>query len=145
MEQSDQKLLKIGDLAKRVGVTVRTVRYYEELGLFSPANISPGGFRLYTESDLRKLNYIKRFRDLDFPLNEILQLLSSSDGSQNKLDKISSSLALLQKQLEQVENKMKELEDIKNDLNRAVQLLHECSNCQKEKCLQECPNKDALI
>jgi len=145
MEQSDQKLLKIGDLAKRVGVTVRTVRYYEELGLFSPANISPGGFRLYTENDLRKLNYIKRFRDLDFPLNEILQLLSSSDGSQNKLDKISSSLALLQKQLEQVENKMKELEDIKNDLNRAVQLLHECSNCQKEKCLQECPNKDALI
>ncbi|HBP62840.1 MAG TPA: hypothetical protein DD730_00885 [Desulfosporosinus sp.] len=145
MEQSDQKLLKIGDLAKRVGVTVRTVRYYEELGLFSPANISPGGFRLYTESDLRKLNYIKRFRDLDFPLNEILQLLSSSDGSQNKLDKISSSLALLQKQLEQVENKMKELEDIKNDLNRAVQPLHECSNCQKEKCFQECPNKDALI
>lgn len=145
MEQSDQKLLKIGDLAKKVGVTVRTVRYYEELGLFSPANISPGGFRLYTESDLHKLNYIKRFRDLDFPLNEILQLLSSSEGSQNKLDKISSSLALLQKQLEQVENKMKELEAIKNDLNHAVQLLHECSNCHKEDCLQACPNKDALI
>ena len=145
MEQSDQKLLKIGDLAKRVGVTVRTVRYYEELGLFSPANISPGGFRLYTESDLRKLNYIKRFRDLDFPLNEILQLLSSSKGSQNKLDKITSSLALLQKQLKQVENKMKELEDIKKDLNHAVQLLNDCSNCQTENCLQACPNKDALI
>jgi len=145
MEQSNQKLLKIGDLAKRVGVTVRTVRYYEELGLFSPANISPGGFRLYTESDLRKLNYIKRFRDLDFPLNEILQLLSSSDGSQNKSDKISSSLALLHKQLEQVENKMKDLEAVKKDLNHAVQLLHECSTCQKEKCLQACPNKDALI
>jgi len=145
MEQSDQKLLKIGDLAKRVGVTVRTVRYYEELGLFSPANISPGGFRLYTENDLHRLNYIKRFRDLDFPLNEILLLLNSSNGSQNKLDKISSSLALLEKQLEKVDNKMKELEDIKHDLNNAVQLLHECGNCQKEKCLQACPNKEALI
>lgn len=145
MEYSDQKLLKIGDLAKRVGVTVRTVRYYEELGLFSPAQISPGGFRLYNENDLRKLNYIKRFKNLGFPLDEILRLLSSPEDGQSKSEKISSSLKLLQKQLEQVENKMKQLETIKKDIEEAVKLLHECDNCQKESCLDGCPNREAIF
>ncbi len=145
MENKNQKLIKIGDLAKRVGVTVRTVRYYEELGLFSPAQISPGGFRLYTEDDLRKLNYIKRFKNLDFPLDEILRLLSSSEGDQNKSEKISSNLTLLQTQLEQVEEKMKQLETIKKDIKEAVKLLQECSDCQKGNCNNGCPNREALI
>ncbi|MFZ3101695.1 MAG: MerR family transcriptional regulator [Desulfitobacteriaceae bacterium] len=145
MGNKNQKLIKIGDLAKRVGVTVRTVRYYEELGLFPPAQISPGGFRLYTEDDLRKLNYIKRFKNLDFPLDEIFCLLSSSEGDHNKSEKISSSLTLLQTQLDQVEEKMKQLETIKKDIEEAVKLLQECSDCQKGNCNKGCPNREALI
>jgi len=145
VDQGGQKLFKIGDLAKRAGVTVRTVRYYEELGLLSPTETSPGGFRLYSEKDLRKLNFIKRFKNLDFPLDEILRLIDLPEEGQTKSEKINSSLSLLQKQLEQVENKMKDLEAIKKDIKKAIRLLQECDLCQREGCLIGCPNREALI
>lgn len=145
MVHSGQKLLKIGELAQQAGVTVRTIRYYEELGLLSPAQTSPGGFRLYTDADLRRLNFIKRFKNLDFPLEEILRLLSSSEGSQNKAEKISTSLSILEKQLEQVENKIKEMDAIKQDIKEAIKLLHECDSCRRDGCLSGCPNMKVLI
>lgn len=80
--QNELKLLKIGDLAKRAGVTVRTVRYYEELGLLSPTETSAGGFRLYSADDLRKLVFVKRFKELDFPLEEIQQLIDMPQNNQ---------------------------------------------------------------
>ena len=144
MEQSS-KLLKIGDLAKRAGVTVRTVRYYEELGLLTPTETSPGGFRLYSENDLRKLHFIKRFKNLDFPLEEILELIDVSKGHGSKSEIIQGSLALLQRQLEQVDNKMAKLAGIKKEIKEAISLLHECNNCTKEQCLNGCPNREALI
>ncbi len=144
MEQG-KELLKIGDLAKKAGVTVRTVRYYEELGLLSPTETSPGGFRLYSENDLRKLHFIRRFKNLDFPLDEILRLIDLPEDGLSKSERISSSLSLLQKQLDQVESKMKHLEAIKKDIKEAIKLLHECDKCQKEGCLSGCPNREALI
>ena len=69
-------LLKIQEVAADVGLTTRTIRYYEELGLLKPAARSEGSYRLYDPDDLERLRFIKGLRDdAGFSLTEIGQLL----------------------------------------------------------------------
>ena len=69
-------LLRIQEAAAEVGLTARSVRYYEELGLLKPAARSEGAYRLYDETDLDRLRFIKGLRDdAGFSLAEISQLL----------------------------------------------------------------------
>lgn len=140
-----QHIYKIGDLAKIAGVTVRTIRYYEELGLLAPSETSPGGFRLYTENDRRKLLYIKRFKDLEFPLDEIKALFCSHVPAESKDQRINASLALLDEQLKQVENKMMELKKIKEDIKSGKEALLKCKSCQIQPCPPECPSKESIL
>src|SRR5450755_210087 len=69
-------LLKIQEVASELGLTTRSIRYYEELGLLSPAARSDGAYRLYDASDVDRLRFIKGLRDdAGFSLAEISQLL----------------------------------------------------------------------
>lgn len=72
--------MKIGGLAEKAGVTPRTIRYYEELNIIKPAGYSEKGFRLYSESTLDRLNFIKDLKDLDFTLEEIKKLIGQIDS-----------------------------------------------------------------
>ena len=70
------RLMRIQEAAAEVGLTARSVRYYEELGLLRPAARSEGDYRLYDETDLERLRFIKGLRDdAGFSLAEIAQLL----------------------------------------------------------------------
>lgn len=70
------RLMRIQEAAAEVGLTARSVRYYEEVGLLKPAGRSGGDYRLYDESDLERLRFIKGLRDdAGFSLAEISQLL----------------------------------------------------------------------
>lgn len=60
-----------GELAKAAGVTVRTVQYYDKRGILLPSQLTEGGRRIYTESDLERLKIICFLRDLDFPLSRL--------------------------------------------------------------------------
>src|SRR5438876_5264368 len=69
-------LLRIQEVAAMLGLTTRTLRYYEELGLLEPAARSEGDYRLYDESDLERLQFIRNLRDdAGFSLAQIRQLL----------------------------------------------------------------------
>ncbi|QUC01957.1 MULTISPECIES: MerR family transcriptional regulator [Cellulosimicrobium] len=70
---------QIGEVAERTGLSLRTIRYYEEVGLITPSARSHGGFRLYTESDIARLMLVKRMKPLDFSLEEMRDLLSVLD------------------------------------------------------------------
>jgi DNA-binding transcriptional MerR regulator len=67
--------MRIGILAERTGTTVPTIRYYEQIGLLRPAARS-GGQRTYDNEDVRRLSFIRRCRDFDFPIEDIRALLS---------------------------------------------------------------------
>ena len=58
------RLLQIGEVAERVGLSLRSVRYYEEIGLVEPSDRTEGGFRLYSEEDVRRLLLVKRIKSL---------------------------------------------------------------------------------
>jgi DNA-binding transcriptional MerR regulator len=74
---SGEKLLQIGEVAERVGLSLRTVRYYEEVGVLSPPTRTSGGFRLYGEAHLEQLQTIKQMKPLDFSIEEMKELLSA--------------------------------------------------------------------
>jgi len=69
-------LLQIGQVAERTGLSLRTIRFYEEHGLVRPTSRSDGGFRLYSEDDVARLEVIKRMKPLDFRLEEMQELLT---------------------------------------------------------------------
>ena len=83
VEQTDadgQPLYTIEQVATRTGFTKRTLRYYEELGLLPPAGRTEGNYRRYGESDIQRLEYIKKLRDLlGFSLTDIGKLLEVRD------------------------------------------------------------------
>lgn len=71
--------MQIGEVADRTGLSLRTIRHYEEAGLIVPSARSKGGFRLYTEADVSRLMVIRRMKPLDFSLEEMRDLLEVTD------------------------------------------------------------------
>ena len=69
--------LKVGELARRTGLSVRTLHHYDEIGLLSPSRRTPAGHRLYTHGDVARLQEIVSLRQLGFPLDEIKSLLDA--------------------------------------------------------------------
>ncbi|MGI9093448.1 MAG: MerR family transcriptional regulator [Mycobacteriales bacterium] len=67
--------LKVGELARASGLSIRTVRYYDQIGLLTPSRRSPAGHRLYDASDVRRLDRICLLRRAGLPLAEIGQAL----------------------------------------------------------------------
>ncbi|WP_216217210.1 MerR family transcriptional regulator [Amycolatopsis aidingensis] len=68
--------MQIGEVAERTGLSLRTIRYYEEVGLVTPSARSQGGFRLYTEPDVARLLLARRMKPLGFQLDEMRELLA---------------------------------------------------------------------
>jgi DNA-binding transcriptional MerR regulator len=72
-------LMQIGQVAERTGLSLRTIRWYEEEGLVGPTTRTGGGFRLYSEHDVARLEVIKQMKPLGFSLEEMRQLLTLLD------------------------------------------------------------------
>lgn len=69
--------LKVKEVADLVGISVRTLHHYDEIGLLRPDDTTESGYRLYTDDNLETLQQILFFRELDFPLNKIKQMINS--------------------------------------------------------------------
>jgi DNA-binding transcriptional MerR regulator len=72
-------LLQIGQVAERTGLSLRTIRFYEEAGLVLPTGRSEGGFRLYGEDAVTRLEVVKRMKPLGFTVEEMRELLTLLD------------------------------------------------------------------
>lgn len=70
--------LTVKDVSLITGLTVRTLQYYDKIDLLKPSDYSKAGYRLYSKYDLKKLQIIMLFKELEFPLKEIKRMLSSS-------------------------------------------------------------------
>lgn len=72
--------LQIGAVADRTGLSIRTLRHYDDVGLVRPSGRSVGGFRLYTHDDVSRLLLIRRMKPLGFSLEEMAALLETADA-----------------------------------------------------------------
>lgn len=72
-------MIKIGTLAKKSGVSVRTLRYYEEIDLLIPSEILESGYRIYSDADAMRLQQIMFYKELDYSLSNIKEILGNKD------------------------------------------------------------------
>lgn len=75
-----ETLHQIGEAADAVGLSLRTIRHYEEVGVVVPSARSAGGFRLYTDADIERLRLVRHMKPLEFSLEEMRQLLEVRDA-----------------------------------------------------------------
>jgi DNA-binding transcriptional MerR regulator len=115
-----QTLVKIGPLAERVGLSLRSVRYYEEVGLLTPTARSAGGFRLYGPEHETRLMLIKQMKPLGFSLHQMRDLLDTLDAasSANPLGEAVSGLA------EELDREIVEVAARRADLARQLDAAH---------------------
>lgn len=98
---------KVGDLAKLTGLTVRTLRFYDQIGLFSPSAQTDSGHRLYDDSDLARLHQILSLKDLGLSLDEVKAVLAGEQYSpleivQLQMARIKEQIRLQNRLLEQL-------------------------------------------
>lgn len=136
--KEDNNLIRIGELAKMAGVSTRTVKYYEELGFISPADRSKGGFRYYEKEDLDRVKIIKQLQSMDYPLSKIKEFFSIRGNSETGNEAASQVLNNMEEQIEELEMKIKQYKELKEELEKAKVIVTNCLGCsnkpEKEKC-----------
>ena len=118
--------MKIRELSARSGVNAETVRFYEKSGLLPPPQRAANGYRIYDETTLHALAFIKSCRALGFTLDDIrlLQRLKSHPAEHDRAD------ALVAAQLQQVEEKIAQLMEIRAFLQSIVRVgAHDATDC----------------
>lgn len=117
--------MQIGEVAERIGLSLRTIRYYEEVGLVIPSARSQGGFRLYTEPDVSRLELIMRMKPLGFQLDEMRELLAVLHPDPSTSDEPASSQPLSSEQRDTLREFTTTAEQRCADLRRKVQMAEE--------------------
>ena len=127
--------ITIGDLAKRTGTKVVTVRYYEQIGLLPVPSRTAGNYRTYSNEHLRRLRFIRRCRHLGFTLDQIrdlLRLSSQKDEECGEVDRITAQ------HLIEVEQKISDLKRLAKELRRLNK------SCQGNGMIADCRIIEAL-
>ena len=123
-----------GALAKKTGVNIETIRYYEKIGVMPDPVRSGSGYRVYDEPDLKRLSFIRKCRELGFSLNEVRGLLGLVDGGDYTCAEV-HDISIVH--LSEVRQKIRHLEKMERTLKKMV------SQCDRG-LVPECPIIDAL-
>ena len=121
--------LKIGELAKRTGSQVETIRYYEREGLLPEPRRSEGNYRLYSDTHLERLLFVRHCRSLDMTLEEIRSLLTFRDAPDDNCGEVN---ALLDEHIQHVAKRIKELKLLQQNLRGLRNL------CQQTQAIKDC-------
>ena len=128
------ELITIGKVADRTGCNIETIRYYEKEGLLPEPPRSSGGHRLYSQSLVERLVFIRRARELGFSILEIKQLHSIVDGEVVSCERVKS---IADDHLEDINQKIIDLKRMQTILS---ELSHQCSG----RDVPDCPIISAL-
>lgn len=128
-------LLKIGEVAKATGIGIETIRFYERKGLLDEPDRKPSGYRQYDESEVARLRFIRRSKELGFTLSEINELLSLWFDTETKCSDVRTKA---QTKIEEIEEKVKTLNGMKRSLKKLI------DQCHDRGSLDGCPLLDGL-
>ena len=111
-----QGYMTVGEVAKKMGVTVRTLQYYDREGLFCPSDVSEGGRRLYTDKDIIKLHQILSLKSLGFSIDEIKNRLTSIDTPDEVAAVLTEQSKAIQAQIEALTRSLHDIEALKTEV-----------------------------
>lgn len=127
--------MTIGGLSRQTGVNIETIRYYERVGLLPAPPRTEGGHRLYDQSHLRRLTFIRRSRGLGFPLDEVRGLLRLVDGGDFTCAEVE---AIALQHLDEIRRKISDLRKLERVLGK---MADQCDG----GTVPQCPVIDALF
>jgi MerR family transcriptional regulator, copper efflux regulator len=129
-DSSEDVLHQIGEVADAVGLSLRTIRHYEEVGLVEPSARSVGGFRLYTDADIERLRLVRHMKPLDFTLGEMRQLLELRDAladgepaasAEELRERLGMFATAAEERCEQLRGELRHAEELAEVLRREAQ------------------------
>jgi DNA-binding transcriptional MerR regulator len=129
---ADRVTHQIGEVADAVGLSLRTIRHYDEMGVVVPSGRSAGGFRLYTDGDVDRLRLVKKMKPLDFSLEEIRDVLAllddvdaEGDVSADVGDRIGMYAALAVERCERLREQLAAASELTDTLTRTARRLRD--------------------
>ena len=129
MEPSAKNLLRIGDLARRTGKTVRALHLYEELGLLQPSTRSSGGFRLYEENAVDRVRWIDLLHHLGFSLQDMRQVITGWWNAELGPAAMNELRGLFERKLAQTRDLVERYRQLETELEQGLQYLETCRAC----------------
>ncbi len=105
--------MQIGELATKLGLNTKTIRYYEKIGLLPPPERSKSGYRLYDLSDLERLQFILKAKTVGLQLAEIAKILSLRDDNQNPCEQV---LSIVKQKITEIDEQLCALQELQKDL-----------------------------
>ena len=137
-------LLTTGDMARLSNSTLRTVRFYEEAGLITPAPRSEGCHRLFEEVQLAKLQLILDLKETGLSLNQIKALFALKQGCPSA-DEASRQLAKqLEAQIQCMQRKIAMLRRLREELASCVAVIQECNTCEDHRFPHKCGDCEVM-
>ena len=117
MTKTSDKPVQIGELAKQLGITTRTIRYYEEIGLMGKIERREGSTRIYDRDDILRLKFILKIKNLGISLKEMQELSDIFDINKKDFSKITPKLIeFLDNNISKVDEKMTSLSSLRKDI-----------------------------
>jgi DNA-binding transcriptional MerR regulator len=138
MTKDDSKLMRVGELAKAVGKTVRAMHLYEELGLLEPRSRSEGGFRLYGPEAIDRIHWIVKLQAIGFTLAEIQGFVGDFQGADSGREATARVRALFTEKQARIREQIMQLQVIENDLSEALTYLDSCQTCTDDYAPAAC-------
>jgi len=135
-----RSLLRIGDLARRTGKTVRAIHLYEERGLLQPVTRSKGGFRLYDATVVERVRWIDLFHALGFSLQEMRELIRAWWGAGVGPEAMKDLRALFQRKLEETREAIVRYQRLECELADGLAYLETCRECSSHDDVHRCVN-----
>jgi DNA-binding transcriptional MerR regulator len=132
--------MQIGEVAEHTGLSLRTIRYYEEVGLVTPSARSQGGFRLYTEPDVARLNLARQMKPLGFQLDEMRDLLALLQSAPRR----TQPRRLRKDQMEQLRSFADTAEERCAELRAKLEMAEEFAEMLRERLAHQ-PSRSAHI
>lgn len=111
-----QGYMTVGEVAQKMGVTVRALQYYDREGLFRPSAVSEGGRRLYSDEDIVKLHQILSLKSLGFSIEQIKTKLISVDTPEAAAAMLSEQSKAVQAQIEQLSQSLRDIDALKTEV-----------------------------
>jgi len=105
--------MKIGEVARVVGLKIETIRFYEAKGLIEQASRTMGNYRLYDDAQIERLSFVRRARDLGFTLEQVRELLALADDPRGSCAEVD---AIATVHLKEVDRKLADLRQLKDEL-----------------------------
>ena len=135
----EQRVLTLKDMTRGSGCTPRTVRYYERQGLLRALR-SAGGHRLFAASELERLKFIISLREAGWTLEEVVELLQIRESASGDAQACVELERMLLQRIDRLEQKIRVLVRLREDLGNTAQLLPVCQTCTGEQDRVQCTN-----